>query len=179
MEFACSPGANDGPYLFLTPNTTDYDRKIISIKNYEALDPVVYELYELEKAGYNWDQLHFVLFADGDYNVKRSYYDFDNTISFTSTPQNTIKKKYFHCKWLPIFSDWGGNYLGLDLDPDTEGIKGQVINFGRDEEDMFVFASNLEAFFDLILYHININNGETLKNSSHLHDTLKELLFKA
>lgn len=176
MEYACSPNAFHGPYLFLTPRATNDDREIITIKNYKPLDPVIQELHDLEKAGYNWDELHFVLFADGTYNVRRSYFDFDNSITFTSSPANAIRKKYFHYKWLPIFSDFGGNYLGIDLDPDMNGVKGQVINFGRDEEDMFVFANNLDAFFDLILYHININNGETLKNSRHLHDILKELV---
>ncbi|MFJ9499072.1 SMI1/KNR4 family protein [Brevibacillus centrosporus] len=45
--------------------------------------------------------------------------------------------------WLPISKDWGGNHLGLDLDPDEQGRMGQVINFGRDEEVKYVVALSL------------------------------------
>ena len=34
-------------------------------------------------------------------------------------------------KWLPFCSDDGGNFIGIDLDPDVNGTVGQVINFGK------------------------------------------------
>jgi len=84
-------------------------------------------------------------------------------------------KKYFNYKWLPVFSDYGGNYIGIDLDPDTNGKKGQIINFGRDEEIMIVLADSLEEFFDFILTEISKPDNKLLKLEHHLHDTLKEL----
>jgi cell wall assembly regulator SMI1 len=119
--------------------------------------------------------LEFVVFANGKYEVERTFYDFDNQIPFTSTPGNAIRKKYFHYKWLPLFSDYSGNYLGIDCDPDINGKKGQIINFGRDEEDMVVLADSLEHFFDFILSEIKTADSSLLHTEYHLHDTLKKL----
>ncbi len=60
-----------------------------------------------------------------------------------SVPAGWIKERYINRNWLPISKDWGGNHLGLDLDPDEMGRKGQVINFGRDEEMKYVIALTL------------------------------------
>lgn len=178
IQFSCSPNSYTEPFLYSSPDTTEDEREIVTIKNYEPVYPIVEQLHELEKLSYNWDELHFILFPDGRYKVTRAFYNFDQEIPFTSTPEKAIKKKYFHYKWLPIFSDHAGNYIGLDLDPDIKGVKGQVINFGRDEEDMFVIAGSLELFFDLLLNEIEINNGKIFKDLRHLHDSLKEILLK-
>lgn len=68
--------------------------------------------------------------------------------SFTSTPAGRIKRRYADTKWIPICTDDGGNYIGIDLDPDVCGRAGQVINFGRDEHDKAVLESNLNAFLE-------------------------------
>ena len=36
------------------------------------------------------------------------------------------------------------------MDPDREGTVGQIINFGRDEDDKIVIASNLHEFIILM-----------------------------
>jgi len=73
-----------------------------------------------------------------------------------------------------LISDLGGNYIGIDLDPDTNGIKGQVIIFGRDEEDMIVLANSWDEFLDWNLDLIE-KEGEKLKSESHLHDIYKQI----
>lgn len=46
---------------------------------------------------------------------------------------------YTHPGWVPLFQDDDrSDYLGIDLAPTTDGISGQIINFGRDENDHFV-----------------------------------------
>jgi hypothetical protein len=40
--------------------------------------------------------------------------------------------------WIPLLSDWEGNHIGVDLEPGPSGKVGQVINFGRDEEEKYV-----------------------------------------
>jgi len=55
-----------------------------------------------------------------------------------SHPPNAIQKKYSLPGWLPLLSDREGNHVGIDLDPGPAGRVGQVINFGRDEEDKYV-----------------------------------------
>jgi len=176
IEFKCGVGSYSGPYLYASKGTTSKERGIIKISDYEPISGIIKELHILEEKSYNWDELNFVIFADGTFKVERTNYNFDQDIAFTSTPENAIKKKYFHFKWLPIFSDFGGNYIGIDLDPDVKGKKGQIIIFGRDEEKMVVIADNLELFFDFILNEINKNNAEALMTESHLHDTIREII---
>lgn len=177
IEFECGMNSFGGPYLYATENMTDREREIFEM-DADEISHTVEELHELEKPTYKWDELKFVVYSNGKYELERSTYDFDNEIDFTSTPQNAIKKKYFHYKWLPIFSDFGGNYIGIDLDPDIKGTKGQVINFGRDEEDMFVLAENLESLFDKILFELDKTENRLLNNEIHLHETLKEMTKK-
>jgi len=177
IEFSCSTGSYGGPYLYKNKNTTEKEREILEIeyKDYKSIAETIEKLAHLEKESYNWDELKFIVYADGKYEVEREYYNFDEEIPFTSTPENAIKKKYFHYKWIPIFSDYGCNYIGIDLDPDINGTKGQIINFGRDEEKMIVIAPNLESFFDFILNEIKANNAQKLKSEFHLHDQIREI----
>ncbi|WP_411349958.1 SMI1/KNR4 family protein [Paenibacillus sp. WLX2291] len=63
-----------------------------------------------------------------------------------SIPSGWVKEQYINRKWIPFCHDGGGNHLGIDLDPDENGVVGQVINFGRDEETKFVIAHNLGEF---------------------------------
>lgn len=60
-----------------------------------------------------------------------------------SVPARWIKERYINRYWLPISRDWGGNHLGIDMDPDEFGQAGQVINFGRDEEVKYVIARSV------------------------------------
>ena len=176
IEFKCGIGSYGGPYLYQSENTTSKDREVFKIdfEDYKNLVETIKELHELEKETYNWDELEFIVFADGKFDCERTFYDFDNQITFTSSPENTIKKKYFHFKWIPIFSDFGGNYIGIDLDPDTKGKKGQIIIFGRDEENMVVLADNLELFFDFLLTEMTKPENKLLHSDNHIHDTLRE-----
>jgi cell wall assembly regulator SMI1 len=68
-----------------------------------------------------------------------------------STPQQFVKREYANLKWIPFAYDNGGNYLGIDLDPDIQGTVGQVINFGRDEERKIAIADSLESYLDWML----------------------------
>jgi len=178
MEFSCSTQSSGGPYLYEKESTTDKDREIldIDIDDLRKVLVMVENLQELERNGTQWDELECTAYSDGQYEVERSSYDFDNQIPFTSTPENAIQKKYFNYKWLPIFSDSGGNYIGIDLDPDTEGTKGQVINFGRDEEDMFVLAENLERLFDKLLAEASKPGNRLVDSETHLHDIVIDVI---
>lgn len=109
----------------------------------------------------------------------------------SSLPEGAIRKMYFNPKWIPLFADAGGNYIGVDLDPDVNGTAGQVINFGRDEDNKLQFATSLETFLDLILGEIENGNCDAaiteeddggysygLRAQSHLIDDLKSMYGK-
>ncbi len=176
VEFQCGPNSMGGPYLYKNENTSDIDRQTIRLGD-EAFDQVLLlaeELHNSELKEYNWDNLEIVAYRNGHFTINRSFHDFENTLPFTSTPEGAIKKKYYHIKWIPLISDYGGNYIGIDLDPDTNGTKGQVIIFGRDEEDMLVLANSWDEFLDWNLELIN-NEGDKLKTNDHLHDLYKSI----
>ena len=104
-------------------------------------------------------------------------------------PSMAIRKEAFNKKWIPVFSDRNGNYLGIDLAPDVNGKMGQIINFGRDENNHYIFANSLHDFIALINHQIE--NGTAKKaifqnesgqsvmfglyKESHLIDDLKSL----
>jgi len=94
----------------------------------------------------------------------------DNACS--SRPPKAIQRKYSVPGWVPLVRDGEGNAIGVDLDPGPSGASGQIINFGRDEDDKYVLfpsasellqwlASELEAGrivydqIDEIVCHVN------------------------
>ncbi len=72
-----------------------------------------------------------------------------------SEPDGYIKKQYVNLKWIPICDDAAGNHIGIDLDPDKLGKVGQIINFGRDEENKIVIAHDLNSFIERMTRIVN------------------------
>lgn len=81
--------------------------------------------------------------------------DYENNYNGTSTPENHIKRMYSNPKWIPICGDGGGNHIGIDLDPDFNGKSGQIITFGRDENNKIVIAEDLNSFFERLTRIVN------------------------
>jgi internalin A len=75
----------------------------------------------------------------GDPEVNRN-------IPSISHPDGAIQTAYILNGWIPFAHDGGGNHLGIDLEPGPRGVRGQVINFGRDQTDKHVLAASLEDF---------------------------------
>ncbi|MDO4229357.1 MAG: SMI1/KNR4 family protein [Capnocytophaga sp.] len=176
MKFQLGVNMHSSPKVYKDQNQDEATSEFIEISDADSKNilALVRELYDLEKPCYGWDELHFTIFNNKTFELKRVDWEFNSFL--TSDPEGAIKTNYFNLGWLPLFSDYGGNYLGLDLDPDSRGTKGQIINFGRDEEDMLVYAESLEKFLDLIL-QITETKPDTLLNSEyHLFDALKEYI---
>ena len=170
--FECSNGTYSGIRVY----TSDGERTDASANTeyQNQIFQLVKEIHQLEKESYNWDTLEFELAFDGSHTVKRIDYVWEDHMDITSTPPLAIRKKYFHHKWIPIFYDYGGNFIGMDLDPDEKGSKGQIIVFGRDEENMFVIANSLEEFFDLAIEQMNGENNP-FDEDLHLHEIFKKI----
>jgi cell wall assembly regulator SMI1 len=95
-------------------------------------------IQEMHREMDNWDKI----ISDG-------LEDFNDECK--STPKNAIQLVYANRNWVPIFADGGGNFLGMDFDPGPKGKVGQVINFGRDEEEKRVLSKTLGSLFTLML----------------------------
>lgn len=66
--------------------------------------------------------------------------------SMTSKPDGFIKPLYLNRKWVPLTHDFGGNHIGIDYDPDIKGTSGQIIAFGRDDDEKKLKAKTFEEF---------------------------------
>jgi cell wall assembly regulator SMI1 len=113
--------------------------------------PSFIDLEQVERNWRMWDEL----------SHDETLWELD--LDCTSIPHGWIQERYICQGWIPFASNGDGNYLGVDLDPGPEGIYGQVINFGRDEEEKYVIAPNLTLFFQLmaaLLEHGNYRVGD-------------------
>ncbi len=63
-----------------------------------------------------------------------------------SVPDGVVEEALYHPAWLPFAFDWGGNYFAVDFSPGSNGVVGQVINFGRDEDVHFQLAISFGEF---------------------------------
>lgn len=119
--------------------------------------------------------------------IKQIGEDVINSMSewMKSTPDGFVKKASNNQFWIPFTYDYGGNFLGIDLDPDKMGIVGQVINFGRDENRKIVTNESISDFLFWLIeelrngnFNINIEDdgGRSLNTlrpkSGHFLDAL-------
>jgi cell wall assembly regulator SMI1 len=66
-----------------------------------------------------------------------------------------VLDRYTHPGWIPAFKDVSrADYLGFDMAPAPGGTPGQIINFGRDEDEHFIAFATLtellEYWLDLV-----------------------------
>ncbi|WP_422104710.1 SMI1/KNR4 family protein [Winogradskyella sp.] len=173
LELECSPISLGGPYLYLEKNE---ERIILKfLEDSDIAFELCKELHQLEKDIINWDKLEFVIYPSGQFDMKRIETNWDEIMDFESFPNKSVRLKYFHYKWLPIFTDGSGNFIGMDLDPDENGKKGQIIIYGRDERVLAVISENLDAFLEFILHYID-TNPDILLTENHIHEIFKHLV---
>lgn len=173
IEIELGEGSISGPYLYSKEDSSNNEILKLDRSTKDQLFESGHKLHNLEKEKYNWDSIDLTLLNNDSYTCTRKFYKWSEGL--TSTPPNRIKLKYYHLKWFPVISDNSGNYIGIDLDPDTKGVKGQVIVFGRDEDDMYVVANSWSDFLDFNLKLIENKTINTEENP-HLHDLYKRVL---
>ncbi len=76
-----------------------------------------------------------------------------------SAMAGAVKEIYANEYWIPFAYDYGGSHLGVDLDPGPRGTFGQVINFGRDEDEKFVVASSVATFLEWLANQLESGNS--------------------
>ncbi len=65
----------------------------------------------------------------------------------TNDPTSAIKGRWWSPQWIPIVTSGNGHFFCVDLDPGPEGTPGQVILFLHDDEDRYLVAHSLGAWF--------------------------------
>jgi len=66
----------------------------------------------------------------------------------TSFEPGKVHASYSNNNWIPFAIIAENCYLGLDFDPAPHGVEGQVINFGREEEQKTVLAGSFGEFLN-------------------------------
>jgi cell wall assembly regulator SMI1 len=76
-----------------------------------------------------------------------------------SVVPGVVKPLYTTPAWIPLWADpTRADFVGLDLDPGEAGRRGQLINFGRNEDDHYQLATDLE---DLLAFLVaEVTSGE-------------------
>lgn len=69
----------------------------------------------------------------------------------SSEPPGAVKPMYTNRCWIPLTHDYGGNHIGLDFDPGPNGVVGQVIAYGRDEDEKRLLANSFKEFLPILL----------------------------
>lgn len=81
-----------------------------------------------------------------------------------SLPAGFVKNNRMLSNRIPIHHDGGGNFIAIDLDPDTLGNYGQIITVDHEYEEQVVLAGNLKEYIAILYYFVKelgvIDNGE-------------------
>jgi cell wall assembly regulator SMI1 len=67
---------------------------------------------------------------------------------YTSDPDEGVKNSWWNPLWVPFTHDGSGNHICIDLDPDTKGTWGQVIQMWHDSGYRQLYANSFTAWLD-------------------------------
>ena len=82
-----------------------------------------------------------------------------------SFPPGAIEPRYIHPGWFPLTRDGHSNHVGVDLMPGPLGTRGQVIVFGRDEDEKLLLSASLTDF--LGWYAGELERGNVIVEIDH------------
>lgn len=75
-----------------------------------------------------------------------------------SSPERAIQRLHACRGWIPLVEMNDSNHIGIDLDPGPDGVTGQVINFGRDQEQKYVLARSWAHFLGDVADELEAGN---------------------
>lgn len=87
-----------------------------------------------------------------------------------SHPTGAIQAAYTTPGWLGFLADGGSNSVGLDFNPGPAGTAGQVITFGRDEEEKYVLADSLDDFLREYLHRLETGRVTVQALAGYSHE---------
>ncbi len=83
-------------------------------------------------------------------------------------PENTVRKQYINLRRWPFASDGTSNFLNIDNDPGVAGTKGQIINSGRDQQELVRMTANVTEFTRKVLLRVAANKTQ-LKSDGNFY----------
>lgn len=67
---------------------------------------------------------------------------------FSSEPESGVKNDWWNQKWIPITHNGGGDHFCIDLDPDAQGVSGQIITMWHDMANRDIQANSFKTWFN-------------------------------
>ena len=92
----------------------------------------------------------------------------------TSFPEGAIQRLHACRAWIPLVEMNDSNHIGIDLDPGPCGVVGQVINFGRDQEQKYVLARSWARFLEDVADELEAGNFVITEDKGYKSFRLKE-----
>ncbi len=83
-----------------------------------------------------------------EWTVWKDLLDSGSFEDWESEPEKKVRTDWWNPKWIPLTSDWGGNYECLDLDPTEEGDVGQIISMWHDDGERRVLADSFRGWLE-------------------------------
>jgi cell wall assembly regulator SMI1 len=149
-------------------------------------------LYQAHNGEFDYGSKYFVgLFFDYEFLSARHIVEIYNLLQrnnqyldlfhiqddqeYMSIPPKTVKSVGFDPGWIPIAGYFGGNYIGVDMNPGPDGTLGQIINFGRDDIVHFQIAQDIYSFIDIARNMYAHRHWHSIFEGAEwsLYDTLK------
>jgi cell wall assembly regulator SMI1 len=92
----------------------------------------------------------------------------------TSFPDGAIQRLHACRGWIPLVEMNDSNHIGIYLDPGPCGVVGQVINFGRDQEQKYVLARSWAHFLEDVADELERGNFVITVDGDYKSFDLKE-----
>ena len=92
----------------------------------------------------------------------------------TSSPEGAIQRLHACRAWIPLVEMNDSNQIGIDLDPGPGGVVGQVINFGRDQEQKYVLARSWAHFLEDVADELERGNFVITEDKGNKSFDMKE-----
>jgi cell wall assembly regulator SMI1 len=88
--------------------------------------------------------------------LRRTDKGIDELQSCGRSPEDgVVQPLYTHPGWIPLWSDpTRADFIGVDLAPGPKGQSGQIINFGRDEEEHRCYAPRFEDLLQILIEEV-------------------------
>ncbi|NGZ74262.1 SMI1/KNR4 family protein [Saccharibacillus alkalitolerans] len=132
------------------------------------------EFLPLEEAAGRWEQWRDLIDGEDEESLRELAGD------AASVPEGAIRTVYASKGWIPVLFDGAGCFIGIDLDPGPAGKVGQIINFGRDEDEKVVLAEDLAGLLKMLAEqapHVTIEREEESDDEDEDEDEERDDVF--